>query len=172
MFGAERLLANAERLLEERLGLLILSLGTVKHAQVIEAFGSRGMFRPQYLFADGQGFPVEPFRLLVVALETREQSQGVETFSDSWLVRPEHLLTDSQSLLMEGLGLRIEAMEMQKSSSLVEQPRCLREVQLVLCDERGALLDVGQVILQVILMVFNHAMVDLWKGSIDGSYGP
>src|SRR5438067_1626599 len=81
MFGTVHLRAASECLLEERLSLLIIALGTVEHAQVIEALGSNGMFRSDRLFADGQGLPVEPFRLLVVTLETGENSQGVETFA-------------------------------------------------------------------------------------------
>ncbi len=66
------------------------------------------------------------------------------------------------------MGLRIEAMDIQKSSGLVEQPRCLREVEMVLCDKRRALLDVGQ----VRLLVCASARVGLWKGSVDGPHGP
>src|SRR5260221_6306325 len=147
-------------------------MSTVEHAQVIEALGSRGMLRSERLFADGQGLPVEPFRLLIVALETSKQSQRVETFGDCGMLRSEHLLADRQGLLVEGLGLRIEAMEMQERSGLVEQPRRLREVELGLCTEHRALLDVGHVILQVKLLLFTRAIVGLWKGSVDGPHGP
>src|SRR5260221_3379974 len=130
------------------------------------------MLRSERLFADGQGLPVEPFRLLIVAVETSEQSKRVETFGHSGMLRPEHLLADRQGLPVEGLGLRIEAMEMQKRSGLVEQPRRLREVELVLCNEHRALLDVGHVILQVILLLFTSAIVGLWKSGVDGQHGP
>ena len=87
----------------------------------------------QTLLAFGeQGLPVELLRLPVVALETREHRQHVETFGDSGMLRPKHLLADGQGLLVEGLGLRMEAMVILKRSGLVEQPRCLREVEMVL----------------------------------------
>src|SRR5712691_1564063 len=73
---------------------------------------------------------------------------------------------------MKGVRLRIEAMEMQKHASLEEQPRRLREVEMVLCNEHRALLDVGHVILQVIRLLFTRAIVGLWKGSIDGPHRP
>src|SRR6266699_2292656 len=43
MLGAQGLLAYDERPKEERLGLLILALSSVEHAQVIEALGSSGV---------------------------------------------------------------------------------------------------------------------------------
>src|SRR6266566_5753281 len=69
---------------------------------------------------------------------------------------------------MKGVRLRIEAMKMQKHSSLEEQPRRLREVEMVLCDERRALLDVGY----VILLVCHSTIVGFWKGSARGPHRP
>src|SRR2546423_8041427 len=86
------------------------------------------------------------------------------------MLRPEHMLADGQGLLVKGLGLQIEAVEIQKFSGLVEQPSCLRKLQLELGNEHRALLDVGYIIVQVILLVFAGAGASVWKSGIDGPY--
>src|SRR5947209_5837852 len=116
MVGAERLLEDVERLPQERLNQLVLSLITVDNTQITKAEGSSGMYCSERLFADSQGLLVEPFRLFVVVLDTSEHAYRIKTFGDRGMVRPEHLLAKSKALLMEGLGLRIEPMNIEKSS--------------------------------------------------------
>ena len=67
MVGAERLLADGQGALEERLGLGVVALRTVQLRQVVEAGGGVGMVGAERLLADGQGALVERLGLGVLA---------------------------------------------------------------------------------------------------------
>src|SRR5260221_7137182 len=134
----------------------------------MQAFDRRGIAWSECLFADGQGLPMQHLGLLVIALKPSKHRQSIEAFGHHGMLRPEHLLTNGQGLLVEGLRLLIETVKIQKRSGLEEQPRRLRDVELVLHDERYALLDMRQ----VILMMFGGAITNLRKGRINNSHGP
>ena len=67
MVGAERLLADGQGALVERLGLGVVAHRLVQPRQVVEAGGGVGMLGAERLLADGQGAPVERLGLRVVA---------------------------------------------------------------------------------------------------------
>ena len=66
--GAQRLLADGERALVERLGLGVAALGAVERGQVVERGADIGVVGAQRLLADGERALVERLGLGVAAL--------------------------------------------------------------------------------------------------------
>ena len=55
MAGAERLLRDGQRALEQRLGLRVAALPFVKCGQIVQGDSHFGVIRPQSFLLDGQG---------------------------------------------------------------------------------------------------------------------
>ena len=71
MVGAQRLLADGERALVERLGLGVAALGAIELGQVVERGADIGVVGAQRLLADGERALVERLGLGVAALVDR-----------------------------------------------------------------------------------------------------
>ena len=67
MLGAERLLADGERALVERLGLRVGAGGLIQHGEIVERAGGVGMLGAERLLADGERALVERLGLRVGA---------------------------------------------------------------------------------------------------------
>jgi hypothetical protein len=74
MVRPQRLLADGQRTLVERLGLGVLPLVVIKHGQTVEAPGHIGMVLPQRRLPDGQRLLVQ--RLRLEEKRTRGQIEG------------------------------------------------------------------------------------------------
>src|SRR5258708_5891101 len=84
MIRTQRLLSDSQRLLEERLGLLILSLVLVEQCQVVEALGCVGMIKTQRLLSDSQRLLKEQFGLLIERLVSQVRSCLIEEPGCFW----------------------------------------------------------------------------------------
>ena len=78
MVGAQRLLADGERSLVERLGFGVAALGREEYGQVVEHHAHVGVIGAQRLLADAEGAPVERLRVGVAALLAMQPGQVVE----------------------------------------------------------------------------------------------
>ena len=78
MLGTERLLADGERALEERLGLGVGAGGLVEHGEIVERGRDVGMLGAERLLADGERALVERLGLGVGAGGLVERGEIVE----------------------------------------------------------------------------------------------
>ena len=106
MVRAERLLADRQRALVERLGLGVAALVVVQRRQVVQRCGVVGMVRAQRLLADRQRALVERLGLGVAALVVYSTARLFSDVATSgWFA--ERLLADRQRPLVERLGLGV-----------------------------------------------------------------
>src|SRR5258708_1935505 len=96
MLRSQRLIADRERALGERLRLGIAGLILVQQGQVVEADGGVWMVRSQHLIADRERAFEERFGLGIAALSLVQRGQIVEARGDLWMLRSEHSFPDAQ----------------------------------------------------------------------------
>ena len=95
MVGAERLLRDRQRALEERLGVGVAALGSVQLGQVVERDGDIGVVGAERLLADRQRALEERLGVGVAALGSVQLGQVVERVGDIGVVGAERLLRGS-----------------------------------------------------------------------------
>ena len=100
MVGTERLLADRQRALVERLGLGVAALVLVQLRQIVQAVATSGMVGTERLLVDRQRALVERLGLGVAALVAVEHSQIVQRLRDIGMVGPS-VSRGSRGLLRE-----------------------------------------------------------------------
>ena len=121
VLGPQRLLADGEAALEERLGLGVAALVLVQPGQVVERGAHVGVVGPQRLLADGEAALVERLGLGVAALGPVQPGQVVERLCHVGVVRPQRLLADGEAALVQRLGLGVAALRPVQHGQVVEQ---------------------------------------------------
>ena len=105
----ERLFADIEGALQQRLGLGVAALQAIQITKVIEHPGNVGVIGTERLLIDGKGARQLRLGLTVPTLGTVEHAKAVERLSDVGVVGTESLLAERQDPLLEGGRLRVFA---------------------------------------------------------------
>src|SRR5438874_1906613 len=98
----------------------------------------------QYLLADLQGLLEEWLGLLVLPLILIEPGQVMQCVRCVAMIDFQYLLANLQGFLEEWLSLYVSSTSAQVTSSFIKQSACFYENELVLVDQRGACLDMGE----------------------------
>src|SRR3984893_14314087 len=96
LVGAERVFADGEGTLEERLGLRVPALREIEPGEVVEAHAQFRLVGAERVFADGEGTLEERLGLRVPALREIEPREVVEARAHIRVVGAEHLFVDGE----------------------------------------------------------------------------
>src|SRR5262245_31898215 len=112
MLGPERFLADGERSLIERLGLLISPLRIVECCQIVEALSRIGMFGPEPFFADGKSPLKERLGFGILSSLGKVPSRSIHHSGGLWKLeailintRCEHLRMRNQATTRWPVGI-------------------------------------------------------------------
>ena len=120
MLGAERLLADRERALKERLGLGVAAGGLVEIGQIAETIGDLRVLRAESLLVDSEGALEERLGLTVTAGGLVETGQVIEPGGEVGVLQPQRLLADRERTRIERLGLGVAAGVLVEQGEVVE----------------------------------------------------
>ena len=101
VIGAERLLPDGQRALEERSGALIGALGVIEPGEVVQRVGHVGVIGAECLLADGQRALIKRSGALIGALGVIECGKVVQRAGDIRVIGAERLLPDGQRALQK-----------------------------------------------------------------------
>ena len=121
MVGAERLLAQRQGALVQRLGLGVAALALVQKGEVVERGADRGVVGAERLLGDRQGALVQRLGLGGAALAVVQHGEVVERLADIGVVGAERLLEERQGALVQRLGLGGAALALVQPGEVVER---------------------------------------------------
>src|SRR6266852_4404178 len=147
MLRAQRFLFDRQRALKEWLGFPVAPLVLVEYCQVVERGRGVRMLRAQRFLTDCQRLLKEWLGFPIASLVLVESCQVIERGTGVRMLRAQRFLIDCQRLLEERLGLWVLSMILEIGGCPIEQPCCLRNVELMLVDEGGTGQSVGQQVL-------------------------
>ncbi len=104
MVGAERALLDLQRPHEQRLGSVVLALGEIVGADVVQGLGNAGVIRAEDLLVDRKSPLKQGFRLGASAELGVEHGEVVQVRGHQRVIRAEVLLADRRGPRIERLG--------------------------------------------------------------------